>query len=139
MSLFESSMFLEFGRGFDCPASLVFKSLVEMAIVAVARTTSNVMIVIVGYSGIMGFTESTLVEGETRLTVRSVASSESSTSSKANPVEPTLVTVNVTVAIVPLPLNAGVLEPVEVAKRWYFPVDCEAVSSTTSIGQLDVS
>lgn len=78
---------------------MFFNSLVETAIVAVARTTSNIMIVIVGNSGITGFTESTDVERATRLTVPPVARSESSTSSKANPVEPVLVTVNVTVAM----------------------------------------
>ena len=57
-----------------------------MATDAVAMTTSNTIVIIVGNSGITIFTESTDVEGVTKLTVRSAASSESSTFSKANPV-----------------------------------------------------
>ena len=64
-----------------------------------------------------GVTESTEVEGFTRLMVPSDASCESSTSFNANPVAPVLVTVNVIVAIVPLPVKAGVVEPVEVANK----------------------
>ena len=52
---------------------------------------------------------------------------------KANPVGPLFVILNVNVAIVPLPLKDDA-EPVEVANRWYCPVDCNAVSSITSIG-----
>ncbi len=81
-----------------------------------------------------GVTESTDVDGFTRLIVPSDASCESSTSFNANPVVPVLVTVNVTVAIVPLPVKAGVVEPVEVANKWYSPSDWEASLFTTSTG-----
>ena len=102
-----------------------------MAIEAVMINNSNIMIVIVGNSGIIELTESTLIEG---VKTSELPFKEISTSFNASPVEPMAVTVKVTVAMVPLPVNAGVLEPIEVANRWYVADDCEASLSTISIG-----
>ena len=82
----------------------------------------------------IGVTESTDVDGLTRSIVPSDASCESSTSFNANPVVPVLATVNVTVAIVPLPVKAGVVEPVEVANKWYSPSDWDPSLFVTSTG-----
>jgi hypothetical protein len=135
--------------------SLVFGSFIDNAIAVVAITISTANIDVVDNSGTVGVTEavgaaevvgvaeteeptavteSTEVDGFTRLMVPSDASWESSTSLSNSPVVPVLVTVNVTVAIVPVPVKAGVVEPVEVANKWYSPSDWEASLFTTSTG-----
>ena len=82
-------------------------------VIVTAITRSEISIV-VGNSGIARtFTESTEVEGTTGSGFPACESS----ASNVKPVVPVLVTLNVTVAIVPLPLNEGVVEPVEVASK----------------------
>ena len=110
-----------------------FSTLIEIAKADTAMSAAT-RIVTVGNSGITALAESTEVDGVTKLTLPPAVSSESSTSCNVNPADPVLVTVKVTVAMVPLPENAGVLAPVEVAKMWYSASDWEAVFSTTSIG-----
>ena len=114
--------------------ALFFNSLAERTIDAVARRTSTIVTVIVGNSGITALTESTVSVWSIRFAVPPVAALSESSDDNSNPIGPVLVTVNVSVAMVPVPLNAAVVEPVDVANKWYSPSDCDALLFTTSMG-----
>lgn len=76
----------------------------------------NAKTAIVGNSGTTAVTVSTVSVWLIRLDVPPVAGLSESSVSKNKPVGPVAVTLNVTVAMVPLPLNAGAV-PVDVASR----------------------
>ena len=103
-------------------------AIITEAVAASANANTNA---VTGNSGITALTAVTLVAGVTRL-ISPVASRVESSTSNIKSAEPEPMTLRVKVAIVPDPLNEGVLEPVEVASKWYCPE--LKLSSSTSMG-----